>query len=60
VTPGCAGVGGESGRGDVVVAERVGDDRGGHVQDVLADGGAAAGDRGDAELIDESGQVLGV
>jgi hypothetical protein len=35
-------LGGEFGCGDVVVSEGLGDDRGGHVQDVLADGAGPA------------------
>lgn len=44
-----AGLGGEAGSGDVVVAQSGGDDRGGHVEHVLADRGGAAGDGRDAE-----------
>jgi DNA-binding CsgD family transcriptional regulator/pimeloyl-ACP methyl ester carboxylesterase len=53
-------LGGESGCGDVVVAEGLGEDRGGHVQDVLADGAGPAGGGGDAEVADERGEGVGV
>ncbi|WP_461119580.1 hypothetical protein [Saccharothrix stipae] len=43
-----------------MVAEGVGNDRGGHLRDVLAERGGAAGNGRDAELVDECGQVLGV
>ncbi|WP_169922659.1 hypothetical protein [Streptomyces lushanensis] len=36
-------MGGQFGGGDLVVAEGVGDDGGGHLQDVLADRGRPAG-----------------
>lgn len=56
VRPGGAGVGREAGGGDLVIAERGGDDRGGHVEHVLTDcGGAAAGGR-DAEPVDQRRQ----
>ena len=44
----------------MVVAEGLGDDRGGHVQDVLADGAGPAGGCGDAEVADERGEGIGV
>jgi hypothetical protein len=43
-------LGRESGCGDLMVAEGVGDDRGGHLKDVLADRGGPAGDGGNAEV----------
>ena len=43
-----------------MVAEGVGDDRGGHLQDVLADRGGPAGDGGDAEVIDQRRERVGV
>jgi hypothetical protein len=49
-------LGGEFGCGDVVVAEGLGDDRGGHFHDVLADGAGPAGGGGDAEVADERGR----
>jgi hypothetical protein len=52
-------VSGEPGRGDVVVAKGLGDDRRGHVQNVLADGCAASGDDGNSELVDEGGEIPG-
>jgi hypothetical protein len=53
-------LGGQLGGGDLVVAEGVGDDGGRHLQDVLADRGDPAGDGGDAEVVDQSGQGVGV
>ena len=58
--PGASGLGGEFGCGDVVVAEGLGDDRGGHFQDVLADGAGPAGGGGDAEVADKRGEGVGV
>ena len=49
-------MGGEFGCGDVVVAEGLGDDRGGHFQDVLADGAGPAGGGGDAKVADQRGE----
>jgi hypothetical protein len=43
-----------------MVAEGVGDDRGGHLQDVLADRGGPAGDGGNAEVIDQRRERVGV
>ena len=53
-------LGREFGCGDLMVAEGVGDDRGGHLQDVLADRGGPAGDGGDAEVIDQRRERVGV
>jgi hypothetical protein len=39
-----------------VVAEGVGDDWGGYVEDVLADGGGPTSGGGDAELVDQRGE----
>lgn len=53
-------LGREFGCGDLMVAEGVGDDRGGHLQDVLADRGGSACGGGDAEVVDERGEGVGV
>jgi hypothetical protein len=53
-------LGREFGCGDLLVAEGVGDDRGGHLQDVLADRGGPAGDGGNAEVIDQRRERVGV
>jgi hypothetical protein len=53
-------LGGEFGCGDVVVAEGLGGDRGGHFHDVLADGAGTAGGGGDAEVADQRGEGVGV
>jgi hypothetical protein len=50
--PGVAGLGGELGGGDGVVAEGIGNHGGWHLEDVLADRGAASGDGGDSEFVD--------
>jgi hypothetical protein len=44
----------------VVVAEGVRDDGGGHLQDPLADRCGPGGRRGDAEVVDEAGEIVGV
>lgn len=53
-------LGREFGCGDLMVAEGVGDDRGGHLQDVLADRGGPGGDGGNAEIIDQRRERVGV
>lgn len=60
VGPGVAGFGGEAGGGDLAVAERGGDDRGVHVDEVLADRGGASGGGRDAELVDHRRQRAGL
>ena len=49
----------EPGGGLVVVAERVRDHGGGHVEELLADGGAAGSCGRDPDLVQQSGQVIG-
>ena len=53
-------LGREFGCGDLMVAEGAGYDRGGHLQDVLADRGGPAGDGGNAEVIDQRREGVGV
>jgi hypothetical protein len=53
-------LGREFGCGDLMAAEGAGDDRGGHLQDVLADRGGPAGDGGNAEVIDQRRERVGV
>jgi len=58
--PGASGLNRQLGGGDRVVAEGIGDDGGGHLQDVLADRGGSAGDGGDADAVDVRCECLGV
>jgi hypothetical protein len=54
--PGSTGLGLEACCGDVVVAERVGDHGGGHLQHLLADRRGPAGGRRDTEVVDQLGE----
>ncbi|GHH45838.1 hypothetical protein GCM10018773_36080 [Streptomyces candidus] len=42
-----------------MVAESVRDDGGGHLKELLPDGGAAGGSHWDADLVEEHGQTVG-
>jgi hypothetical protein len=57
--PGATGLSGEFGGGDVVVAEGLGDDGGGGVEEVLADRCGPARGGGDAEVVDQGHEGLG-
>lgn len=56
----CLRLGRELGCGDPVIAESLSDDRRGHFQNVLPDRCCAASDGGDADVIDERGESVGV
>lgn len=58
--PGSSGLGGDSGGGVVVVAQRLGDDGCWDLEDELAQGGGPAGQGGDAEIPDKLAEVAGV
>lgn len=58
-TPVGAGLGGELGGGLVVVGQGVSHDGGGHLQQVLAQGGAAGGVGGDPDRLQQPAEVLG-
>jgi len=60
LAPGSSSLGREFGGGDLVVAEGVGDDRGAHLQDVLADRGGPAGEVGMPRSLTSAGQARSV